>query len=120
MRVLARSEADARNRAQTQLRDAAAEASRRRREADDEVAEVRRLRARVSNQLAALRESLADLPGLDAFPEEASDETGPMRATEPSGATRADVHPDAERHDAGGRDASGPTYGARSAAATSS
>ena len=129
MRVLARSEADARERAQTQLRDAAAEAARRRREADDEVGEVRRLRARVSNQLAALRESLADLPGLDAFPEEAADETQPLRTNGPgAGATGAgsrhhgarplrddDEHGD--RPDAGTSD---PAYGTRSAAATSS
>jgi hypothetical protein len=137
MRVLARSEADARNRARTQLRDAAAEVARRRREADDEVAEVRRLRARVSNQLAALRESLAELPGLDAFPDEVSDETRPMRVAEPGqGATAPSARGDSDdprdtdrrdtdrhetdRHDDGGRPTSDPAYGARSAAATSS
>jgi DivIVA domain-containing protein len=122
MRVLARSEADARSRAETQLRDAAEESRRRLREADTEVAETRRLRARVSNQLATLRESLAELPGLDAFPDEASDETHPLRTSESSGSPRNGAHDD--RRDAGydepGADqASHGSYG-RSAAATSS
>ena len=70
MRVLARSEADARTRAEAQLREAGDEARRRLREADAEVASIRRLRARVTTQLATLREALGELPGLDAFPEE--------------------------------------------------
>jgi hypothetical protein len=86
----------------------------------------------VSNQLAALRESLADLPGLDAFPDEAADETRPMRVAEAGGATApaargesdvdrhdTDRH-DTDRHDDGGHGTSDPAYGTRSAAATSS
>src|SRR6195952_1429428 len=122
MRVLARSEADARSRAETQLRDAAQESSRRLREADTEVAETRRLRTRVTNQLATLRESLAELPGLDAFPDEASDETHPLRTSESPGSARNGAHDD--RRDAGydepGADqAPHGSYG-RSTAATSS
>ena len=119
---LARNEADARARAESQLRDASQEARRRLGEADTEVAEVRRLRARVTNQLATLRESLADLPSLDAFPDEPSDEALPGRAGEHDGAagpSRPDGAPDARRAEQRDEDARG-SYGARSAAATSS
>jgi DivIVA domain-containing protein len=118
MRVLARSEADARTRAETQLRDAAAESHRRLSEADTEVAEIRRLRARVNNQLSALRESLGELPSLDAFPEEAHDETRPIRTAGPSSSPVLDHRPEEHGHDDGGHDDA--VYGARSAAATSS
>ena len=108
-------------------RDAAARrrrgVRRRLREADTEVAETRRLRARVTNQLATLRESLAELPGLDAFPDEASDETHPLRTSESPGSPRNGAHDD--RRDAGydepgGDQAPHGSYGARSAAATPS
>ncbi|HEY2191977.1 MAG TPA: hypothetical protein VGH76_06700, partial [Actinomycetospora sp.] len=63
-------------------------------------------------QLATLRESLAELPGLDAFPDESSDQTQPLRARGPRSASAPALHDD--EHD-------GPeAYGARSAAATSS
>jgi hypothetical protein len=106
MRVLARSEADARSRAETQLREAADESHRRLSEADAEVAETRRLRTRVTDQLATLRESLAGLPGLDSFPEDSSDETRPVHA--PGPATRdtgpestRDTEPDGRYRDGG-------------------
>ncbi len=113
MRVLARNEADARTRAETQLRTAAEESHRRLRDADAEVAEIRRLRTRVTNQLAALRESLVDLPGLDAFPEESADTTHGRRSTGTPAAGGPD-HRDGEEPDSTDR-----AYGARSAAATS-
>ena len=87
MRVLARSEADARTRAEAQLRDAGDEARRRLREADAEVAGIRRLRARVTTQLATLREALGELPSLDAFPEE-------QELDHPSPRTEADAESD--------------------------
>jgi DivIVA domain-containing protein len=130
MRVLARSEADARSRAETQLRDAAQESDRRLREADAEVAETRRLRTRVTNQLATLRASLAELPGLDSFPEEARRApTGPAtRGTEPGGQYSDADHQQGGHQNGGHPDdgydeadnASHGSYGARSTAATSS